>query len=224
MPPTDRSDRLQRARLAAGFSRQRDALEQHADWNRNTYKSNENGAAPFSFDQAKVYGQAFGVRAEWLYDGAGPMEAKAVVPRAAPQRRADAEPRRAVMPLISWVSAGRLADVPQPLMEKDARKYDCSDLPPGDYFALKVRGDSMDRVSPEGSIIIVNRADATLVSGRAYVFSVGGEVTYKRWRPRPPRLEPYSTNPMNEPIFIDRSDKSKELVVLGRVCRTVLDL
>lgn len=69
-----RHERLRRAREDAGFERQRDVFESFPAWNRNTYKSNENGNAPFSFDQAKVYARAFGVRAEWLYDGAGPAK------------------------------------------------------------------------------------------------------------------------------------------------------
>jgi hypothetical protein len=68
---SERHERLRQARADAGFERQRDVFDQFPAWNRNTYKSNENGNAPFSFDQAKVYAKAFGVRAEWLYDGAG---------------------------------------------------------------------------------------------------------------------------------------------------------
>lgn len=61
--------------MRAGYERQRDVFEHHPDWNKNSYKSNENGNAPFSFDTAKIYARAFGVRAEWLYDGNGGMKA-----------------------------------------------------------------------------------------------------------------------------------------------------
>lgn len=64
----DRADRLRQARIAAGFARPVEAAARHG-WNVNTYKSNENGAAPFSFAKAKDYARAFAVRAEWLYDG-----------------------------------------------------------------------------------------------------------------------------------------------------------
>ena len=76
---SDRSDRLRQARIDAGFERQRDVFERFGDWNRNTYKSNENGNAPFSFEQAKAYAKAFAVRAEWLYDGTGAANGKALV-------------------------------------------------------------------------------------------------------------------------------------------------
>jgi phage repressor protein C with HTH and peptisase S24 domain len=77
---SDRSDRLRRARIDAGFERQRDVFERFPEWNRNTYKSNENGNAPFSFEQAKAYAKAFAVRAEWLYDGTGPANGKRLEP------------------------------------------------------------------------------------------------------------------------------------------------
>jgi len=79
----------------------------------------------------------------------------------------------------------------------------------------------MDRWSPPGSIIIVNRVDKDLVTGKSYVFSIRGETTYKRWQPEPPRLEPYSTNPAHQAIFLKRKN---DLDVIGRVWRTVLDL
>lgn len=130
------------------------------------------------------------------------------------------EPPAVQIPLISWVSAGRLADPQNEVELSDAPMLGFTDMDPGDWFALRVRGDSMDRVSPEGAIILVDRADRTAVTGKCYVFSVRGEVTYKRWRPRPPRLEPFSTNPSQEPIFPELA----KLTIIGRVRRTVLDL
>jgi hypothetical protein len=94
---TGRAQRLRRARVDAGFARGADAVERFG-WNRNTYKSNENGAAPFSFDQAKVYAAALGVGAEWLYDGSGAMRPGMMIRKAAPVKR----PR----PVVGYVGAG----------------------------------------------------------------------------------------------------------------------
>lgn len=128
-------------------------------------------------------------------------------------------PRYVEIPLISWVSAGRLAEaLPSP--ETDDT-ISAGQLPNGDYIALKVKGDSMDRISPDGSIIIVNRREKSLHAGKPYVFSVKGEATFKIWEAKPPRLEPFSTNPNNRPTFVDRQ---RGLFVVGRVRRTILDL
>lgn len=69
---TEPSDRLRQARLRKGYGHASDASTAYG-WNKNTYASNENGNAPFSFNSAQKYAAAYGVRAEWLYTGSGPM-------------------------------------------------------------------------------------------------------------------------------------------------------
>jgi hypothetical protein len=95
---TERSDRLR------GLSREplrRRGAQRPGDgaslgWNPNSFKSNMNGNSPFSFEQAKKYADKFRVRAEWLYDGNGPM-------------REVSRPARLPIevPVIGWVSAGK---------------------------------------------------------------------------------------------------------------------
>jgi hypothetical protein len=73
---TERSDRLRRAFQESRYvSEGLSALEtaRRIGWNPNSFKSNMNGNSPFSFEQAKKYAEKFRVRAEWLYDGNGPM-------------------------------------------------------------------------------------------------------------------------------------------------------
>src|SRR3954471_6849805 len=70
--PDRRSERLREARIARGFETAAAAADAFG-WNRNTYASNENGNAPFSYRKAKDYAAAYGVRPEWLYDAAGSM-------------------------------------------------------------------------------------------------------------------------------------------------------
>ena len=64
----------------------------------------------------------------------------------------------------------------------------------------------MNRLAPDGSVIIINRADSTLLDGRFYVFSVdNGAATFKTYRRDPERLQPFSTNPdhMSIPVTGD---------------------
>lgn len=124
------------------------------------------------------------------------------------------------VPIISWVSAGKLVDPQVPIPDND-RTILVDDLGPGDWFALDVDGESMNRLSPHGSVIVVNQRDRILLTGKAYVFAVRGEVTFKLWHARPLYLAPYSTDPAIEPIFIERK---RDLEVIGRVRRTILDL
>lgn len=65
-----RAERLRQARIDKGFETAAAAADAFG-WSRNTYASNENGNAPFSYRRAKEYAAAFAVSAEWLYDAAG---------------------------------------------------------------------------------------------------------------------------------------------------------
>lgn len=137
---------------------------------------------------------------------------------------APAEARTSLVPvpLVDWVSAGKLAELSSQLPFEKIPLLAFADLGHGDFFATKVKGDSMDRISPEGSIIIVDRNDKQLVSGKCYVFSIKGETTFKMYQSDdPPYLAPYSTNPINKPIF---PKKKNDWEIVGRVKRTLLDL
>src|SRR5215470_16410798 len=74
-----RAARLRQARVDRGFDTAAAAADAFG-WNRNTYASNENGNAPFSYRRAKEYAAAFGVGAEWLYDAAAPAPPSAGEP------------------------------------------------------------------------------------------------------------------------------------------------
>ena len=210
--------RLAAARKAAGWPSARAAALDN-EWPESSYRAHEAGTRTIGQDDAERYARRFrsagvAISAPGILFG----------PEAASRERAAAV--RAVdyaeVPLLSWVSAGRLADGHSQIPVEDVPLLAFADLGRGDYFALKVSGDSMDRVSPEGSVIVVNRADRTLVSGKPYVFFAPGEgASYKLWHADPPYLMPYSTNPANEPLFIKRK---RDFTVIGRVRRTVLDL
>lgn len=134
-----------------------------------------------------------------------------------------AERRQVIdIPVIGWVQAGTLADTTAIQTLDNLEQVTVAGLGPGEWFATDVHGDSMDRISPEGSRIFVNTSDRTLVGGRFYLFSMRGETTYKRYYDDPiVRLEPYSTNPANRPIF---PAKDQDWLVIGRVARSVIDL
>lgn len=154
--------------------------------------------------------EVLGVSVEWLMTGSG-----AVAP---PDQNIFAKNKLKV-PLLSWVSAGTMA-FPDVSEETVGTVEETGLSPDGDWIALRVVGDSMDRISPPDSIIFVDRKDKVLVPNACYVISNGdGEATYKRFRPNPMRFEPVSTNPNHETIYPQR-----EPLIVGRVKKSIIDM
>jgi transcriptional regulator with XRE-family HTH domain len=132
-----RSERLREARVARGFETAAAAADAFG-WNRNTYASNENGNAPFSYRKAKDYAVALGVRPEWLYDAAGPM-------------RPAVEP--GYVPVVGMVGANPEGIV---LFALGQEPTDLAPIPPGGTekaAALRVAGHSMRGVADDGALI-----------------------------------------------------------------------
>jgi hypothetical protein len=132
-----RPERLRQARLGKGYETAAAAADAHG-WSRNTYASNENGNAPFSYRRAKEYAAAFGVSAEWLYDAAGPMLAAVASGLVPVIGRVGANPEGTVL-LALGQDPGELAPIP-PGGTEQAR-------------ALKVLGHSMRGVADDGALI-----------------------------------------------------------------------
>jgi transcriptional regulator with XRE-family HTH domain len=125
-------------------------------------------------------------------------------------------------PLISWVSAGQLQKPEVPVSDfADARRVSTVGLSVDrKWIALKVVGDSMDRISPPDSIIFVDLNDRRLVANACYIIQDDeGGASYKRYRPG--KWQPVSTNKRHKAYLIKGDHGPK---VIGRVKRTVLDL
>lgn len=147
----------------------------------------------------------------WLATGEGPEDNAEVLP-----------PSTSV-PIISWVQAGapNLAE-----LTEDADRIHLAGIPAGDWVAFRVEGDSMDRISPPGSVVVVNRRERQLFPNACYVVTDDDFAgTYKRFRPAtdrsPARLEPVSTNPSHEPIFLQPGYEPR---VIGRVRYSLLEM
>ena len=141
----DRAARLRQARLAAGFDTAAAAAEAHG-WNRNTYASNENGNAPYSWRRARDYATAFGVRPDWLYDAQGPAVGVGTGADSGP-----GQPRPA--PIIGRVGADPGGEV---LLAGGQAPPEFAPLPPGGTeraVALRVTGHSMRGLADDGALI-----------------------------------------------------------------------
>ena len=132
-----RAQRLRQARVDRGFETAAAAADAFG-WSRNTYASNENGNAPFSYRRAKEYAAAFGVGAEWLYDAAGAIQPAVANGLVAVIGRVGANPEGTVL-FATGDDPAELAPIP-PGGTDQAR-------------ALRVAGHSMRGVADDGALI-----------------------------------------------------------------------
>ncbi len=88
----------------------------------------------------------------------------------------------------------------------------------GEFFGLKIHGDSMEPKFSEGDVVIVRRQDDA-ESGDIVIATVNGdEATCKRLRKYRDGIELVSSNPSYEPMFFSNSDIiQKPVRILGRV-------
>ncbi len=191
---TDRRERLREAfeRFTGGKVTVK-AFAKQCGWNPNTFKSNLNGAANFSYLTAVKYGQRLGVNPDWLYTGEGEMRASTEIAR-------DVQD----MPIVPWPAAARIRSTGDLEQFEDHERLTIGRLPKGDYFATKLPNDSMDRVVPMGSLIVVRIDNSFPEAGGYYLFTLDGVTVFCRFEDRPcVRFEPCSWNPENHIQYLD---------------------
>lgn len=115
------------------------------------------------------------------------------------------------VPLVGLASASSWREaIAMPMGEVSVR----ADKAGRNAFAVEIKGDSMDKLLPEGGWAIVDPDQVSLYDNRVYLVSnLEHESTLKRYRSNPARLEPCSNNPEHETIVITPS----AVHVVGRV-------
>jgi len=196
--------RLRDARKLRGYEDVK-AAAKFLGMKHSTYNQYENGTRLIPVEPLTVFARKMNVSIDWILKGEGtpPITAGALW-----------------VPKISLVSAGNLTEIATIESLEDVPRIPISDLPDGDWICFEVEGDSMDRISPPGSLIMVNMRDKALVPNACYVIAnESGEATYKRYRDLPVRFEPVSINPVHEPLF-----PTGRVTIIGRVRRSVLPM
>lgn len=88
----------------------------------------------------------------------------------------------------------------------------------GEFFALRINGDSMEPKMSKGDIVIV-RKQQTIRSGEIGIVMVGdGEATCKKIQIRPDGIMLISTNPKYEPMYYNAEQvESLPVSIIGKV-------
>jgi SOS-response transcriptional repressor LexA len=133
--------------------------------------------------------------------------------RAAIERLLEMRPESRVqwVPVIGLASAGLWQEAIQtpmgdrPISSRSAGRR---------AFGVEIKGDSMDRLLPEGGWAIVDPDQTSLYAGRVYLIeNEHHETTVKRYLGDPARFEPVSTNPAHKLLELDQTP----FRVIGRV-------
>ena len=121
------------------------------------------------------------------------------------------EPRTVLVPVLGRVPAGALAEAiedPDGYLPVDARG-----APPGDLFALRVRGESMIGAGILPGDLVIVRRQPSADNGDIVVALVENEATVKTLRSRGRRVELRAENPVFQPIVLD----AETVTILGKV-------
>ena len=196
----DRHERLKRARIEAGYQKATEAADAR-QWNVNTYRSNENGSAPFSYASAERFAKAFGVNPRWLYFGTGPMKATPESDDSmeliiAGDVRAEAE--------AVFIDESDIQDDPDYLRIKLANR-----------LVMRIRGDSMSpRYMPGEKLIFgpaISPAELVNTEVMAQVHKGPRVVKILRKGSKGGLWTLYSHNPAHQPIEDVKIDWAREV-------------
>lgn len=118
------------------------------------------------------------------------------------------------IPVLGRVAAGIPIDAITDIVDWEEIPEEMS----GEYFALQIKGDSMEPKISDGDVVIVRQQDDA-ESGDTVIVTVNGDdATCKRLKKYSEGIALVSNNPAYEPMIFSRDDiSSKPIRILGRV-------
>lgn len=91
-------------------------------------------------------------------------------------------------------------------------------LTPGNLAIVNVSGDSMEPYLKDGDLVLVDRSQTNIASGKTYVLRLDGHLLVKNLQLLPHGLiQVASFNPGFPPYQVDLADESLDIAVIGRV-------
>ncbi|MEG0900365.1 MAG: XRE family transcriptional regulator [Oscillospiraceae bacterium] len=120
------------------------------------------------------------------------------------------------IPVLGKVQAG----LPMEAIENiiDYEEIDEQMAKSGEFFALQIRGNSMEPKFSEGDIVIVRKQPVVNNGDIAIVLINGDEATVKKFYQKENGITLVATNPSYEPMFFANDDiEQLPLIVLGKV-------
>lgn len=165
-----------------------------SDWKRGKYTPKD--------DKRRLIANFFGVSLEYLDTG-----------KLQSDERKEAATR---VPVYGYVRAG----IPMEAIEEilDYEEIPAAMAATGEYFALKIKGDSMEPRICDGDVVIVRRQEDAESGDLVIALVNGSDATCKRLQKYEKGLSLVSSNPTYEPMFFSQEDvQDKPVRIIGKV-------
>lgn len=189
---------LKQLRHERGYSQQK--LAQKLNVSRSTVAMWETGSSEPSLQMIQRIADVLSVSVAELFGGpADPSAHKGIL-----------------IPVLGCVQAGLPNEAVEDVLDYEEITPELAST--GEFFALRVRGDSMEPRMVEGDVVIVRKQDDA-DSGDVVVALVNGdEATIKRLKKRPEGILLIANNPTYEPMFFsNREIQELPVRVIGKV-------
>ena len=190
-------------RLAAPFCEENDIK-----LNRNDLSQYVNGKVEPRQSKLYILGQALKVNEAWLMGYDVPMHQKGIVePNSSSQIK---------VPVLGTVRAGLPMEAVENILDYEEISEDMARQ--GDYFALQIKGDSMELRIKEGDVVIV-RKQPDVESGEVAIVLVNGdEATIKKVQKFNGGINLVPSNPAYEVKTYSKDDiESLPVSIIGKV-------
>lgn len=120
------------------------------------------------------------------------------------------------IPVLGRVSAGIPINAVTEIIDTEEISEELAKT--GDFFALQIRGDSMEPKISNGDVVIVRQQDDAETGDTVIALVNGDDAVCKRLRKYKDGLELVSTNPSYAPLYFDKKTiVNKPVRIIGKV-------
>lgn len=120
------------------------------------------------------------------------------------------------IPVLGFVRAGYPMDAVENIIDYEEISEEMAHS--GEFFALQIKGDSMEPKISEGDVVIVRKQSTADNGDVAVVLVNGNDATVKKFYKTEAGIKLISTNPQYDPFFYTPQEvESKPVEVIGKV-------
>ena len=196
--------RLKELREQAGYSQY--SFAEKFGVSQSTVGNWESGTREPKFDTMQRLADFFGVSVDYLLG-------RESVPEGPP---APSRPGSKWIPVLGKVAAGTPIEAVEDIL--DYEEIDAQTAASGEYFALQIKGQSMEPKISDGDVVIVRKQDDCDSGDTAVVLVNGDEATVKRIKKEPGGIMLIPSNPAYEPKFYSNEEiESLPVKIVGKV-------